>query len=118
MLTMARDPHPMWIGSATDSIDSNLLKFHGAATKLRPRGHSRLERLWSVVEFDQRTPRIGNEADPGTGLFILGVGAFDLHALCLQVLAERLQILHVEADVIEHMALRADGRHIGLGEGE
>ena len=51
---------------------------------------------------------LGARADAGA-VRVLGIGALDLHAVLGQLLAERVEVLHVEADMVEHMAL---GRHL------
>src|SRR5947209_2498635 len=76
--------------------------------------------LWigSLVEFDVGAPRVGDEGQRRAGLLILRVGPVELDAVGFKLLDEALQVLHVEADVVEHASLGGRLRHFGLVEAQ
>ena len=67
-------------------------------------------------QLDVGAPRIGEERDRRRRVRNLRVRPIELDAGRLELLAERLEVLHLEAEVIERAPLRADGRRVGLRE--
>src|SRR6476620_5847841 len=64
----------------------------------------------TVGEPDIRAPRILDERDGDVQRRDLRVWPIELDALRFELLAERLEILHLETNVIEHSPARADDR--------
>src|SRR5262245_46345131 len=64
----------------------------------------------SVGELDVRAPRILNECNCDVKGWNLRVRSIQLDALRFELLAERLEVLHLETNVIEHAPARADDR--------
>src|SRR5436190_22967349 len=64
----------------------------------------------TVGELDIRAPRILDEGDGDVQRRDLRVRPIELDALCFELLAERLEVLHLETNVIEHAPARADDR--------
>src|SRR6267143_7023701 len=62
----------------------------------------------SLGQLDVGAPRILDEGDGDAERVNFGIRALQLDALCLQLLAELLEVLHFEADVIDRAALRPD----------
>src|SRR5882672_10502016 len=65
-------------------------------------------------QLDVRAPRILDERDRDIERRDLGVRAFGLDTVRLELLGERLEVLHLEPDVIDRPSLRPDDR-IGRG---
>ena len=68
-----------------------------------------------LVDFDVGSPRIGNERDANAAV-IHRVGPVKLDVVGLKRLDEGLEVLHVEADVVEDAALGGGLRGLGLVE--
>ena len=66
-------------------------------------------RIRPLIQLDVGAPRIRDERERAVGLLVPRIRTVDLAAGRLVLLQERLQILHIEADVIEHPSLR---RHL------
>src|SRR5258705_10399791 len=77
-----------------------------------PRGGRRGRRIGPLVQLDVGTRRISDERERGPRLLVLRVRTIELPAGGLELLRERLEVLHVEADVIEHAPLRRHLRHV------
>src|SRR5687768_10186748 len=54
----------------------------------------------AVRQFDRRAPRVGDEGDCGVERGDPAVGDGELDALRLELFAELLEVLHLEADVV------------------
>src|SRR5215471_968366 len=74
--------------------------------------------IGTLVDLDVGAPRIGDEGEPDAVALVLGRRHRRLDARRFRLLQELLDIVHVEADVVEHAALGGDGRLGGLAEGE
>src|SRR4029453_18637402 len=61
-------------------------------------------------QLDKSTPRSGEKCDGDAKGRYLAVRPGQLHALGFKILRERLEVLHLEADVIERPPLRPDDR--------
>ncbi len=77
-----------------------------------------LQRVRPFVQLDVCAPGIVNKRKRGPGLRILRVGSVQLDAGGLEFLAERFQVLDVEADVIEHSSLCGNRRHVRAGKNQ
>src|ERR1700704_6379283 len=62
----------------------------------------------SLGHLDVGAPRVLDEGDCDAERGVLGIRALQLDALRLELLAELLEVLHFEADVIDRAALRPD----------
>src|SRR5262249_43952837 len=60
--------------------------------------------------LDVRSPGIFDERDGDPEFRHFRVGTIELDAVGFELLRERLEVLHLEADVIQRAAGRADGR--------
>src|SRR5262245_35311714 len=74
-----------------------------------------IRRVRPLVELDIGAPRIGNESKRGARA-LLRVGPVELDAGGFELRDEGLEVLHVEADVVEGAALGRDGRRVRLVE--
>ena len=110
---------PSWpspIAERTDRIPVEVCKsgvtdLHGsAAIRLR-----QIDRIGPFVELDRRAPWIRDERERAA---VVGrrIGPIHLDPGGFELLDEALQVLHVEADVVEHPPLGGGGRRGGLGE--
>src|SRR5438132_14261222 len=67
-----------------------------------------------LVELDIGAPRVGDERERSAGLLIFGVGPVELDSVGFALLDERLQVLHVEADVVEQAPFGGPLRRLDL----
>src|SRR5262245_56698292 len=63
----------------------------------------------TLVQLDVRTPGIMNERERTARLGILRVRPIELNAGGFEFLAERFEVLHIEADMVEHASFGRDG---------
>src|SRR4029453_12693762 len=75
-------------------------------------------RIGPLVQLDVGAPRVGDEGERSAGLFVLRVGPIEFDAVGFKLLDEGLQVLHVEADVVEDAPLGGGLRHLGLVEAQ
>src|SRR6266702_7052948 len=77
--------------------------------------------LWHRPPLDQLdagAPCIGDIGDRGAGRLVLPIGLIELDAFGFDLLDESLQVLHVEAYVVEHASFGWQLRIVGLGKPE
>src|ERR1700693_3802148 len=77
-----------------------------------------LEPRQAFSQLDVGPPRIREKGDGNTERRNLSIRHVKLHTRSLKLLAERLQILDLEPDVIERAPFRAHYGRLGFGEAE
>src|SRR5690348_879709 len=70
----------------------------------------------TFVQLDIRAPGIGDEGEGDAQVRPLGKGHVELQPARFSFLAKSLETYDLEADVIEHAALRRNGGGVGFGK--
>src|SRR5215208_2894868 len=74
-----------------------------------------VRRIRPLVQFNGRAPRIGDERE-GAAIVLLPVGPIELDPGRFELLDERLQVRHVESDMVEDPPLSGDLRRVAFVE--